>query len=113
MQENLYFRQQVNELQKRIIQLEDDKQTRQENVALREEAEKIRNADMERLRRENAILNRKQKQKDGSNNDYINLLKEQVSFDLYFVNVFLGLNFQFTMVIHFFCVKNRRDSIDL
>uniref|UniRef100_A0A8R1XVV0 Uncharacterized protein n=1 Tax=Onchocerca volvulus TaxID=6282 RepID=A0A8R1XVV0_ONCVO len=79
LQENLYFRQQVNELQKRIIQLEDDKQTRQENVALREEAEKIRNADMERLRRENAILNRKQKQKDGSNNDYINLLKEQIS----------------------------------
>ncbi|VDO46839.1 unnamed protein product [Onchocerca flexuosa] len=79
LQENVYFRQQVNELQKRIIQLEDDKQTRQENLVLREEAEKIRNAELERLRRENAILNRKQKQKDGSNNDYVNLLKEQIS----------------------------------
>ncbi|OZC08921.1 hypothetical protein X798_04008 [Onchocerca flexuosa] len=79
LQENVYFRQQVNELQKRIIQLEDDKQTRQENLVLREEAEKIRNAELERLRRENTILNRKQKQKDGSNNDYVNLLKEQIS----------------------------------
>lgn len=72
----------MNELKKRVVQLEEDKQTRQENLAVREEAEKIRNADIERLRRENAVLNRQQKQKDGSDTALVNLLKEQVNTDL-------------------------------
>ncbi|EFO27105.1 hypothetical protein LOAG_01374 [Loa loa] len=79
LQEKEYFRQQVNELKKRVVQLEEDKQARQENLAVREEAEKIRSADIERLRRENAILNRQRKQKDGSNTALVNLLKEQIS----------------------------------
>ncbi|KAM3715858.1 Spindle assembly abnormal protein [Dirofilaria immitis] len=79
LQENEFFRQQVNELKKRILQLEDDKQTQLENFALKEEAEKIRNADIERLRRENSILNQQRKQKDGSDTAFVNLLKEQIS----------------------------------
>ncbi|MCP9260887.1 BMA-SAS-4, isoform g [Dirofilaria immitis] len=79
LQENEFFRQQVNELKKRILQLEDDKQTQLENFALKEEAEKIRNADIERLRQENSILNQQRKQKDGSDTAFVNLLKEQIS----------------------------------
>uniref|UniRef100_A0A158Q7S1 Coiled-coil domain-containing protein 186 n=1 Tax=Elaeophora elaphi TaxID=1147741 RepID=A0A158Q7S1_9BILA len=79
LQEKEYFCQQVKELKKRVVQLEEDKQARQENLAVREEAEKIRSADFERLKRENAILNRQQKQKDGSDTALINLLKEQIS----------------------------------
>uniref|UniRef100_A0A915PLC7 Uncharacterized protein n=1 Tax=Setaria digitata TaxID=48799 RepID=A0A915PLC7_9BILA len=78
LQEKEYFHQQVNELKKRILHLEEDKQIRQENLALLEEAEKIRNADLERLKQENALLNRRQKKKDGSDSDFVNLLKEQI-----------------------------------
>ncbi|VBB28325.1 unnamed protein product [Acanthocheilonema viteae] len=79
LQEKEYFRQQVKELKRCILQLEEDKQAQQENLAVKEEAEKIRNADFERLKRENAILNRQQKQKDGSDTVLVNLLKEQIS----------------------------------
>uniref|UniRef100_A0A1I8ESB1 Uncharacterized protein n=1 Tax=Wuchereria bancrofti TaxID=6293 RepID=A0A1I8ESB1_WUCBA len=79
LEEKEYFRQQVNELKKRVAQLEEDKQARQENLAVRKETEKICNADIERLRRENVVLNRKQKQNDGSDTALVNVLKEQIS----------------------------------
>ncbi|CAG9535915.1 unnamed protein product [Cercopithifilaria johnstoni] len=79
LQEKEYFRQQVKELKKRVVQLEEDKQAQQENLAIREEEEKIRSADFERLKRENAILSRQQKQKGGSDTALVNLLKEQIS----------------------------------
>ncbi|VDN94174.1 unnamed protein product [Brugia pahangi] len=79
LEEKEYFRQQVNELKKYIAQLEEDKQARHENLAVRKETEKICNADIERLRRENVVLNRKQKQNDGSDTALVNTLKEQIS----------------------------------
>lgn len=92
LQEKECSRQQVKELKRRVVQLEEDKQTQQENLAVKEETEKIRSADFERLKRENAILNRQQKQKDGSDTALVNLLKEQVNNDLYFFHVLLDLN---------------------
>lgn len=81
MQEKEYFRQQAKELEKRVLQLEENKQTRHEKPVACEETEKRRNVDINSLKHENAILNH-QKQKD-RNDTLVNLLKEQVRIDLY------------------------------
>lgn len=107
MQEKEYFRQQVKELKERIVQLEEDRQAQQENLAAREEVEKIRNADFERLKRENAILNRQQKQKDGCDTALVNLLKEQVNINFSLVYVLLNINSQFTVTMSRFFERYR------
>ncbi|VDM97016.1 unnamed protein product [Thelazia callipaeda] len=79
LQENEFFCQRIDALKKRIAQLEKNEETRKEDIALKEEIDKLQKADIERLKKENATLNRQQKKKSGNDSDFVNLLKEQIT----------------------------------
>ncbi|VDN35677.1 unnamed protein product [Gongylonema pulchrum] len=59
--------------------MEREEQAQKENHFQNQQLEKQRNADYERLKTQNALLNLRQKKKDDSESDVVRLLKEQVA----------------------------------
>uniref|UniRef100_A0A183E1I7 DUF4200 domain-containing protein n=1 Tax=Gongylonema pulchrum TaxID=637853 RepID=A0A183E1I7_9BILA len=78
LEENEQFHKQLGEMRERVEQLEREEQAQKENHFQNQQLEKQRNADYERLKTQNALLNLRQKKKDDSESDVVRLLKEQV-----------------------------------
>lgn len=78
LEEKEHLHKQVEELKRRISQLEETDKVRSRNYALLEQSEKLRGADFERLKKENAILNRRFQKNNDNESEFVKLLKDQV-----------------------------------